>query len=182
MTGFENKKQLFMELLDGVYPKLERFAYSISGSRDDAKDIISETILQAYENFEKLKKHESFLSFVLTIARRTKIKYFRKSSKTYSMTNEVIDEMFSNAENAEKLADIKILYAALDKLSEKLREVVVLHEIFGFKLKEICEIQKASLPAVKVRLHRAKTKLRKLLGAEIPENINSKGNFIEAES
>jgi RNA polymerase sigma-70 factor (ECF subfamily) len=48
-------------------------------------------------------------------------------------------------------------------LPENYRTVVVLHDLQGLKNREIAEILECSLDAVKVRLHRARTKLRKSL-------------------
>ena len=166
----KKKKEQFLKLLAPVYPKLERFAYSLAGTYDDSKDIISETILQAYEAFGSLKDENAFQSFLFTIARRMSSKYRRQSNRTYSLSNEEIDELYSNAANAEILADIKILYKALDELNEEQREAVILHQIFGFKISEIADIQNSNISAVKVRLHRAKAKLKELLG----ENDNKK--------
>ncbi|MBI5323717.1 MAG: hypothetical protein HZB41_00270 [Ignavibacteriae bacterium] len=55
MNKLTDKKVRFMELLNPVYKRLERFAMSIAQSTEDAKDIVSETVLIAYQSFDSLK-------------------------------------------------------------------------------------------------------------------------------
>ena len=55
---------------------------------------------------------------------------------------------------------------ALEKLSEGLREVVVLYYFQELKLSEIADILKIGLPLVKYRIKRAKTLLKEYLEQE----------------
>jgi RNA polymerase sigma-70 factor (ECF subfamily) len=65
--------------------------------------------------------------------------------------------------SAERLADARVLYEAIDKLSEEQRQAIMLFEIMGFPVSEVARIQGSSTVAVKVRLHRARKRLRSLL-------------------
>ncbi|MEO0731801.1 MAG: sigma factor-like helix-turn-helix DNA-binding protein, partial [Bacteroidota bacterium] len=65
----------------------------------------------------------------------------------------------------EQLADVHILYRAIQRLSTKQRDAILLFEISGFSLREVAVHQKTSPAAVKMRLQRGRTKLRQLLGA-----------------
>jgi RNA polymerase sigma-70 factor, ECF subfamily len=51
----------------------------------------------------------------------------------------------------------------IENLQENYRTVVILSELEGLKNKEIAEILNVSLDTVKIRLHRARTQLRKKL-------------------
>ncbi len=53
----------------------------------------------------------------------------------------------------------------LDGLSNEYRQVILLHDLEGLTNPEIAEMLGASLDAVKIRLHRARRKLRDALAA-----------------
>ena len=58
---------------------------------------------------------------------------------------------------------IRALYTALDELPAKLRSVVVLKDVYGMSHEAIAEELGISVSAAKVRLHRARRKLRDVL-------------------
>ncbi|HEY7938230.1 MAG TPA: sigma-70 family RNA polymerase sigma factor, partial [Acidimicrobiales bacterium] len=66
-------------------------------------------------------------------------------------------EVSQGAESAEALARIA---AALDQLPAKLRAVVVLKDVYGLPHEEIADELGITVSAAKVRLHRARRKLR----------------------
>ena len=172
-------KERFSEIIELYYPRLERYALSVCKSRDEAKDVVSETILIAFERFESLKDEKAFLSFLFTIASRVRIALYRKNYR-YELTEpDKFDYMKCDLQSPEDFTDVKFLYQALDKLNEKAKEAIVLYDIIGLKYKEICKVQNASLPTVKLRIHRARKKLALLLGAE--DDISNRKSFHNSE-
>ena len=69
----------------------------------------------------------------------------------------------SQAESADSLERIA---RAVDELPPKLRSLVVLKDVYGLSHEAIAEELGISVPAAKVRLHRARRKLRDLLYEE----------------
>lgn len=65
-----NKQDRFWELYEPCSENLWKFVISFINNKFDAKDIISDTILLAYDSFDKLKQDKAFLSYLFTIARR----------------------------------------------------------------------------------------------------------------
>ena len=57
----------FSELYARIYQELYKFALYTMKHRQDAEDVVSETVIIAYENIKKLKKEESFRSWIFTI-------------------------------------------------------------------------------------------------------------------
>ena len=64
----KNKQEIFLNIFNPIKINLWRFCLSVSNSRNDAKDLLQETIEVAYRNFEKLKHNEAFLSYLFSIA------------------------------------------------------------------------------------------------------------------
>ncbi len=163
----EEKQKLFLSVYEPQAEKLERFCLNLCRNREDAKELIAETISVAYHGFESLKDKKSFLSFLFTIAHRLffqgKKKYRRNE---YRDSCELVDILSSDI-SPEDQYDIKVLYEALDSLDEKQREAVILAEIFGFPHSDIAKVQSTSVANIKIRVHRGKNKLKKILARDI---------------
>jgi RNA polymerase sigma-70 factor (ECF subfamily) len=153
-------------LVEEAYPRLERFAISICRNKNEAEEVISETMLIAIEKYQSLKDETTFISFLFTIASRVKVNLFRKNNRFISMEAEYFDFLRSSVQSPEDLMDIRLLYEALDKLEYKMREAIILFDITGLTYKEIALIQNSTLVAVKLRIHRGRKKLAKLLDCE----------------
>jgi RNA polymerase sigma-70 factor, ECF subfamily len=163
------KQREFLALLMPVLPKLSRFCramcrdkHGIDGNR--TKDLVSETILKAYEHFDNIREPNAFLCYLFTIAARTNRHERIRSAKWQPISEREI-EAFADSGNApDANADVAHLYAALAKLPKKQREAIIMSEITGLKLEEVASIQSSSLSAVKSRVSRGRKKLAKLLG------------------
>ncbi|MCK5743003.1 MAG: RNA polymerase sigma factor [Chlorobi bacterium] len=167
----------FWVLLKPLYGKLNCFALSRTRSRDRAKDLVSETVLRAYDSFDKLKSEKAFLSYLFSIAVRVNISNHRKSS--YIEYDESVDyeELFADNISPEDAADLNILYAACDELPKVQSDVFFHYEILGFSQKEIAKIFDISLFNVKIRLHRARKNLRLKLGDNSSDIISTQGEL-----
>lgn len=185
------RQQEFLRLLETAMPSLTRFCRAMcrehtrrastigDGARQNAtygcdeeraKDLISETVLRAYESFERVRDTQAFLSYLFTIAVRLNRREQRQRWRWLPFLKEEIAELphlvTGNVAAQETAVDLEHLYAAMEKLPEKQREAIVLSEIVGLKLEEVATVQAASLSAVKSRVSRGKQKLAELLGVE----------------
>jgi RNA polymerase sigma-70 factor (ECF subfamily) len=178
-----DRQDRFLHLLKPYHDRLARFARAMTNSREEAEDLTSDTILQAYEHFEELRDEQAFLSWLFAIAsriqkrRRLRGRIFdrltvrfgsaRWSDDGSESESGVEPEPLSRDELApDTFVDVQYLYEALERLPAKQREALVLFEISGLSLAEIQEIQGDSLSAIKMRLARARERLRELLGEE----------------
>lgn len=163
-----DKQQRFCALLEPNHERLARFARAMTKTREDAQDLVADTIEQAYKHFDKLQSEEAFLSWLFTIARRIQNRRrWRMSIFDRFEARDDNDLTDAHAElSPENYVDTQILYDALEHLPHKQREAFVLFEISGFSLQEIQEQQGDSLSAVKMRLVRARETLRRMLEAK----------------
>lgn len=168
MTNFDRQEKFF-GILKPNLEKLERFALALCRNRQDAKDITGETILTAYDNYEKLREEKAFLSFIFTIASRIYYRNIGQGRKMISFEDAGI--LYCNRLSPETSADVQLLYDALGRLPEEQRQAIILSEIFGFLHKEIAEIQGCGLSSVKMRIFRGKKKLGRFLGVENKKDL-----------
>lgn len=154
-----DQQQEFLSLYESIHESFARFCHARAFGVMEADDLIAESVLNALENFNKLKDKKAFLSFMFSIAknivnnkyRRLKFKGSYNENYAKSIPDENID--------VETKHDIEILYKMLNELPEKQKEAIILFEISGFSIKEVADIQNSKESAVKQRLKRGRESL-----------------------
>lgn len=151
-----------MQLYEPVHARLSRFVQSVVWNKDDAKDVIADTVLIAFEHFDEIRKPEAFLYYLFGVASRLVKKKERKKKWFGIITTEHEEVIAGDSSN--ELGLIKQeLYAALNKLNIVQREALTLFEISGFSIKEIAEMQGMTESGVKSNLKRGREKLARIL-------------------
>ena len=152
----------FLRLLDPLLPRLSRYCRAQAVDPDDAKDLMSETILLAFQSSSKLRNPEKFQSYLFSIATRLHRRQHKRRSRFERLNVEEHDRAISTS--VESAVDVQLLYHALQELPEKQREAIILFEISGLSLEEVREIQGGSLSGVKTRLARGREQLARSMG------------------
>jgi RNA polymerase sigma-70 factor, ECF subfamily len=191
------KNERFMRLLEPCHDRLARFARAMTNSHEDAEDLLSDTILLAYEKFDTIREPQAFLGWLFTVAsrlhkrRRWRASLFqpfeRLSAHAGTRDDEASYEWEPPSQGAsatsapDVFVDVNLLYAALERLPSKQREAFVLFEITGLSLVEIQEVQGDSLSSVKMRLARARERLLDLLGGNAGGSVSSNAEQLNAK-
>jgi RNA polymerase sigma-70 factor (ECF subfamily) len=145
---------------------LSNYARAICRNDEDAKDLVQDTIINAYNNFDKLRDEKSFLSFLFTIASRLHRKNQKRAFFIRKNKDTILGYIQTQNDNNNK-HDINVLYKLLSKLPDKQKEAIILFEINGFSINEIRKIQGGTISGVKSRLRRARERLKALLANDI---------------
>ena len=148
------------------------FAHYFLGNPSEAEDVVQEVLLRLWQNWHKLdaERLEPWLTRVTRNACYDLLRKRRSTSRYMAPDTEddVTDRAPSNRPSPEAKAEAsdfrKHLLAALRKLDEPMRSVLILREIQGLKYQEIADILEMPLNTVRVYLHRGRQRLRKLLG------------------
>ncbi|NBG65769.1 RNA polymerase sigma factor [Acidiluteibacter ferrifornacis] len=176
----EKYQTTFLRLYEPVHEAFARFCHARAYGLMEAEDLISESILCALEQFHQLKEEKAFLSYLFSIATNLLNKKNRrlKFGGTYNekSANLIKDESL----DAETRLDIQVLYEALNTLPINQKEALILFEISGFSIREVCEIQKSSESAVKQRLKRGRVALANYFKSDQlkGESIDSRSSII----
>src|SRR5581483_11063087 len=114
----QTRQQQFLDLLLPVHDRLARFARAMTRDRDDARDLVGDTVLQALEHFDELADPQAFLSWIFTIARRiaTRKRTRRNLFDDYDET--AAQNIRDHSIGPDEAADIHLLYAALARLPQ----------------------------------------------------------------
>lgn len=156
---------------------LYRTALRMTKNPGDAEDLVQETLLKAYKSFDRFEKGTNAKAWLFKIMTNTFINTYRARQKeSTSVSFDEIDDsylhnqitgMSSESGNPEKDFFNKVLdadvVAAIEKLPEEFRMVVVLAFNEGFAYQEIADILGIQVGTVKSRLHRGRKILQKLL-------------------
>jgi len=133
--------------------------------REDAKDIVQEAFLHAYEGIGNFRGASSLQTWLCAIALNAARDYLRKNRMIPIPYSE---ESASEAQTSEdphigQVETAIILKEALQTLSAEYKEILILRDMMGFSYEEIAEIQQIGLGTVKSRLSRARCALRDVL-------------------
>ncbi|MEM6348263.1 MAG: RNA polymerase sigma factor [Bacteroidota bacterium] len=163
MATKPSPQNAFMDLYRPVHERFSRYCEAKAYGKMEAKDLMSESLLRAYEAFGKLKDQGAFLHFLFGIAHRVLLNHIRRQKFQGPFDEEALLQLPTTERSPEGAAERYLLYKALQQLPDAQREALILFEISGFSIKEIEQIQHASKSAVKARLARGRKALAKLL-------------------
>lgn len=160
------RQEQFLLLLLPLRTRLAQFTRAMTADYEDGRDLMSDTVLVAFERFEQVREPVAFLSYLFTIAVRLHRRRLTRERSRVAYDDGVAIHLRSSAQSPESSADVRILYDALARLPERQREAVALFEISGLPLEAIRKIQGGTLSGVKARVARGRRRLQRLLDPE----------------
>jgi RNA polymerase sigma-70 factor, ECF subfamily len=172
MDTLRRKHVRFLALLEPVRTGLGQFARSLTRDRESARDLAAEAIRIAYEQFDNLRDEGKFKSWLFTTASHLAQRANWRERNRVAYDELKAQSIPSNGTSPDIGPDIEALYDALAKLPDEMREAVVLFEISGLSLAEVCDVQHASLSAVKSRISRGRKLLAEILRVDEASNEN----------
>lgn len=172
MNDLQLRQQEFLELLRPIQRKLEQFCLNMTRDRDEARDLLQDTIVILWQHLDSIRDKAAFRSYAYTVAANTFKRKFTRSRFFGILTEEHHENLASTDHSPEQLTDHALLRDALHTLSVRSREALILYEIADLSISEIQKIQGGTASAIKVRLMRARRLLQQRLGASplLPEH------------
>lgn len=176
----------FEALVDRFQPRVYRLARRILGQAQDAEDVMQQTFLSVIEHLDQFRGESAVATWILRIATNHALKVLRKRRGLPTVPLEAVadpDDSYAtlphpsyiaqwreNPEDLAQRAEVRqLVEQALTDLDDKYRVVFVLRDIEGLSVKETAEALGLSEANVKVRLLRARLKLRERLTAALGE-------------
>ena len=166
-SGDENA---YVELVNRYKDKLTNFVFYFLKDEEHSEDIVQETFIRLYEKKHYYKEIAKFSTWIYTIARNLANTELRKKSRTKimylsQMSNykKDYDLKSSDPELNKNIEDeflMKEIHAAIDKLPENYKSVIILRDIQGLDYEQISNIIGVPLGTVKSRINRARLQLQ----------------------
>jgi len=154
-------------LVDRFYPSLFRFLWHASGSREDAEDLASQTLLRARADIRKFRAEGPLSAWMYSVARREYLQ-FRRRQVLASVFASRRRSLFADPTSD----DVVVIQQALAQLHPNHRTAFLLTEVEGLSTEEVSTALGIPIGTVKSRCHHAKKRLRELLGPTYPEVSN----------
>ncbi|MGD8925256.1 MAG: RNA polymerase sigma factor [Thioalkalispiraceae bacterium] len=148
---------------------LYRYAYRLTGSRDDAEDIVQDLLIRLYEKQIKIEDFDNPTTWLLKVLYRQFIDWRRKTQRTPTLlkddnAEEILDalphEHLTPEQELQQQQTQQDLSLALDQLNDDQRILIMLHDVEGFTLQELHEVLDTPIGTLKSRLHRGRQQLR----------------------
>ena len=167
--------QAFEELVRITYRHVYTQAFRLVQDRQDAEDVAQEAYLRVFRGLAGFRGEAQFETWLYRIVANAAITYLRRKGRFGELIIDREDdplEVAADVQVAEQAADREELSRALAALPISLRAVVVLKDVYGMPHKEIAELLGTTEGAVKVRLHRARRRLKEqLFGSEDRDEV-----------
>ena len=152
--------------IDKIYEEYYQKVFSYINSRinnyHDSEDLCEDVFTKVFRNLEKFDESKSALStWIFNITKNTLIDFYRTRHDSYELLDNYEYEEEKDGVSEAELAD---LAAALNKLSDEEKDIIVLKYYEGYSLKEIGEKMSLSYGVVKLRHNSALDKMKGFMG------------------
>jgi RNA polymerase sigma-70 factor, ECF subfamily len=159
-------------LLVAMRPKLHRYCARMTGSVIDGEDVLQDALIKAVESFASAGPLHHPEGWLFRIAHNTALDFLRRRTRQEALrASEEVDMI---ADPVDAIISRQIAGASLRtfmRLPVAQRSSVILMDVLGCSLQEVCDVMDFSLPAVKAALHRGRAQLREL--ADEPDDLPS---------
>jgi RNA polymerase sigma-70 factor (ECF subfamily) len=157
LAGPMNRHRLEPTSLAQHRPRLLRAAYAMSGSHEDAEDLVQETFERVLRR-PRFVHHDRDLAYLLRALRHICMAHARSAQRRRTAPSPPEElEWLTDGRAAPELAlDAQIAYAAMAELSEPLRATIVAVDVAGLSYKEAARSLRTRVGTIMSRLYRAR--------------------------
>lgn len=162
------ERQLDPEELGDHIDRLYRAARSLTGSREEAEDLVQETFARVLQK-PRLLRSEDDIGYLLRVLRNTFISMRRSAARRPQVTAppEVLDFVEDRGSTQpEAQIEMSELYKAIAELPDDFRDAVMAIDVVGMSYREAARALRVREATITTRLHRGRQRLARRLAAE----------------
>ena len=171
MTDGKPENPSFEDVAEELSVPLQRYLERMVGNRATADDLLQETLLKIARGLPGFEGRSSVKTWAFTIATRIAIDHSRRpESRTRTVEMEKAGDFpLAGTGTDERLVIDEMnscVREVIDSLPEDYRTALVLHDLEGQTAAQVAEIAGCSLANAKIRIHRARRRLKEALNEE----------------
>ncbi len=163
--GMAPDRQLDPEALGDHIDRLYRAARSLTGSREEAEDLVQETFARVLQK-PRILRSDDDLGYLLRVLRNTFISTRRAASRRPQATAppEALDFVEdTGAVRPEARLEVAELYEAISELPPDFRDAVMAIDVVGLSYREAARALRVREATITTRLHRGRQRIARSL-------------------
>ena len=188
----EGDAQAFRELFERYQRRIFSLAFGMVRYRENAEELVQEAFIKAYRNLDRFHGNSSFYTWLYRITMNVGIDFLRREKKRsgnvdyddklahheevnkgdFPLVSSIGTQTPGRMQSRRELGDQ--IRSAMNQLSDKHREVIVLREIEGLSYTEIAETLDIRKGTVMSRLHHARQNLQRMLRPYVETGLASR--------
>ncbi len=167
------------ELVRATYGSTYTLAYRLTGNDEDASDVVQDVYLRAWRGLRRFRGDAQFTTWLYRITANCSANQLARRARHRS--EPLGDDLQPVEHRPEGDPELQVLRSgeridlevALAKLPPKLRQVLVLRDIYDLAHSVIAKELGISEAAAKVRVHRARRQLRDVLARPLGDSVGA---------
>ncbi|POY35672.1 RNA polymerase subunit sigma-70 [Solitalea longa] len=161
MSTKEKEFLAHIEKHKGIIHKISKMYMD---NEDEQKDLFQEIIFQLWKSYESFKQQSQFSTWMYRVALNAAILYYKKDQRKPKTVYETIPESIAIGEGDWEVKELQLehFYRALQKL-DKIEKAIVFYHLENYSHKEIGDNLGITEGNARVKLNRAKTRLKELI-------------------
>jgi RNA polymerase sigma-70 factor (ECF subfamily) len=171
------------QLFDVYHDRIYRYVLRMVKNPAEAEDLTQDTFLRAYRGHESLRDPQAVRGWLYRIAthacldrlRQRKLQVSIDTGEGADRVDAVVSKSPSVLEITERKETSACVQRCLDFLPDSYRAVILLHEAHSLTAAEIAELLGVTVMTVKIRLHRARRKLQRIMEYGCAVSKDSRG-------
>lgn len=163
--------EAFSFFYDLYVKQIYRFIIIKVSDNQVAEDLTQDVFLKTWQHLVDQKNVNHFRAFIYRVARNVVTDYYRQTNRQPLPLEYVADENLISEylEKLEVTLDAENLLRYLHKLKDEYQEILILRYVEDLSFEEIAEILQKDKNNIRVILHRALNKLKKVISEDIKE-------------
>jgi len=159
----KGKEQEFLNRIESHKGILYKVSKMYMDNHDDQQDLFQEIVCQLWKSYDTFRNESQFSTWMYRVAVNTAIVFLKKEKRKvdkYEIASENIKD--DEGDSAIKENQLDHFYKAVQKL-EKIDKAIIFYQLEGFSHKEIGDNLGISEGNARVKLNRAKEKLKEII-------------------
>jgi RNA polymerase sigma-70 factor (ECF subfamily) len=155
-------EQEFLKLINGNKAIIYKISRIYMDDPEDIADLYQEMVLQLWISYPNFKGESAFSTWMYRVCLNTALTFFKKKKKKDGIFSSFEITGMDRADSSIDSSKIELLYKAIKKLNDVEKAIIILF-LEDKSHKEIGELLGISEGNARIRLHRAKDKLKEII-------------------
>ena len=174
------EKNAYAELVNRYQSYVFTLTLRMIKSREDAEEVAQDVFIKAYRSLADFRGESKFSTWLYTITNTTSITFLRKKKlEIHSLDNEKVFEVADSKDSGfranliEQKSRVNMVNEAIALLNPDDAEIITLFYKAEQNLEEIAGILRLEVNTAKVRLHRARGRLKEKMEKHFSEEVKN---------